>query len=588
MQQELQTQQPALPSPKLIESTQNIFDIAIQRIVARLSWNLVTGSVQPDTTGIPALLDLCIDGAIANILFQFAPYKVLEDVMESQPIQTCEALWDILEVRKTRLTASPFFDTSGRTTKSSLTLLRMCNAMLRRLSKTHNTVFCGRILVFLSFTFTLNERSAVNLHSKANVENLTIFEDQNTFEAAEADEKTNRNENDDALSKEDCQDDGMSEQIDYKLYHIFWDVQRFFRDYSLAASSVMDKKTFLEELNMVLTAFEANAFSDEDTTRSSDLNRTVSKSTVSSASKMSIDKIMHDDNSTDKLQEHFFQPKYLTNSRLFRLQLRDPTLRECVLTQALILLSHLVRAKSTVSQDSTQKSEMVEAYDRVMKLLKRTPPDGAGYSEMVASVLERERNWTKWKEERCPSYEKYPDSSEKLLGSSKRSNEAATEHSGEKKRVMRKKNALESGLMDQILESDASRSSTLLEKIKGESRATNIALPKLMDRFTEAWDPASGIDKEYWPDQDEIYCWRTLRQGMKTHVMYLDHAIDGAGAVVKAILGIETLAEPAKVADDAMIFDDNQEKSSESPQAKRLESANLQSTWIQDIECESW
>lgn len=221
---------------------------------------------------------------------------------------------------------------------------------------------------------------------------------------------------------------------------------------------------------MVLTAFEANAFSDEDITRSSDLNRNVSKTTVTSASKMSIDKIMHDDASTDKLQDHFFQPKYLTNSRLFRLQLRDPTLRECVLTQALILLNHLIRAKSTTSQNSTQKSEMVEAYDRVMRLLRRTPPDGAGYSEMVASVLERERNWTKWKEERCPSYEKYADSSEKLLGSKKRPNESAAEHSVERKRVIKKKNAADTSLMDQILESEASRSSTLLERIKGEVR----------------------------------------------------------------------------------------------------------------------
>lgn len=109
-------------------------------------------------------------------------------------------------------------------------------------------------------------------------------------------------------------------------------------------------------------------------------------------------------------------------------------------------------------------------------------------------------------------------------------------------------------------------------------------MPKLIERFTEAWDPANGIDKEYWPDQDEIYCWRTLRQGMKTHVMYLDHAIDGAGAVVKAILGIDTPAESAKnkdtMTDDATVFDDNQEKIiSESPEndKKMTDSACLQS-----------
>ena len=62
----------------------------------------------------------------------------------------------------------------------------MCNALLRRLSKTHNSVFCGKILVFLSFTFALSERSAVNLTGKANVTNVTVYEDEDAFDLAEA------------------------------------------------------------------------------------------------------------------------------------------------------------------------------------------------------------------------------------------------------------------------------------------------------------------------------------------------------------------------------------------------------------------
>lgn len=94
----------------------------------------------------------------------------------------------------------------------------MCNALLRRLSKTHNSVFCGKILVFLSFTFSLSERSAVNLTGKvrgggtvtplratavvdvsvpssyltlcwsnrqANVTNVTVYEDEDEFYAGE-------------------------------------------------------------------------------------------------------------------------------------------------------------------------------------------------------------------------------------------------------------------------------------------------------------------------------------------------------------------------------------------------------------------
>lgn len=40
-----------------------------------------------------------------------------------------------------------------------LVLLRMCNEMLRRLSKNMSTVFCGRILMFLANSFSLGERS---------------------------------------------------------------------------------------------------------------------------------------------------------------------------------------------------------------------------------------------------------------------------------------------------------------------------------------------------------------------------------------------------------------------------------------------
>ncbi|VEL24820.1 unnamed protein product [Protopolystoma xenopodis] len=60
------------------------------------------------------------------------------------------------------------------------TLLRMCNGifnvltkyidLVRRLSKTQNTVFCGRIQLFLSRLFPLDEKSGLNLMSSFNTE----------------------------------------------------------------------------------------------------------------------------------------------------------------------------------------------------------------------------------------------------------------------------------------------------------------------------------------------------------------------------------------------------------------------------------
>lgn len=56
-------------------------------------------------------------------------------------------------------------------------LLRLCNELLRRLSKTEDTIFCGRILIFLSKSFPIGERSGVNLRGDFNVENVTAYDE---------------------------------------------------------------------------------------------------------------------------------------------------------------------------------------------------------------------------------------------------------------------------------------------------------------------------------------------------------------------------------------------------------------------------
>ncbi|POM73554.1 THO complex subunit, partial [Phytophthora palmivora] len=277
------------------------------------------------------------------------------------------------------------------------------------------------------------------------------------------------------------------------------------------------------ELNVVLAAFEGNAFSPDDLERSRDL---------SGGPIQSADVSMHElDSDRSKgaaeqgSHEHFFQPKYLTNSRLFRLQLRDPILRECMLTQFLILFNDLARAKPPVGS-STPKTKFADLTERVVALLKQTPSDGEGFNEMVTYVLERERNWVKWKQDKCPEYEKYPTASEK-------------ESSAAPKPVKRARRQLTSPLLEQIL-SESSKPSQILENIKGKERATEVSLTAYTDRFKEAWDPENGIEEEYWPDKDEMVCWRTMRAAMKASVSHLNLAVNGTGALVKGILGIDS------------------------------------------------
>lgn len=330
----------------------------------------------------------------------------------------------------------------------------------------------------------------------------------------------------------------------------------------------------------MLSAFEGNAFSPDDLERTRDMLT----GGTSSPSATSAD--------TAAAQDHFFQPKYLTNSRLFRLQLRDPILRESILTQILVLFNHLGKQKAP-EDAKTPKSTISELQERVMNLLKQTPSDGEGFSEMVSRVLERERNWIVWKNEKCPAYERFPATEtvapaadgKKKLGDTPMLSARTT------KRV-RKSTPEDSGLLEQIL-TQSSKPSQILEKIKGDERgwlllslllitivctltsqtwlstpATEVPMDKFVDKFVEAWDPENGIEEDYWPDKDTMHCWRTMRAAMKSSVEFLDLSIDGAGAVVKGIKGIsdppkpakETVQEPTPVAENGSSQQEPKEK----------------------------
>lgn len=92
-------------------------------------------------------------------------------------------------------------------------LLRLCNDLLRRLSRTTATVFCGKILLFLAKFFPFSERSGLNIVSEFNLENVTEYGtdqiEEDITEIKSGDEK---------------------HTIDFTFYCKFWQLQDFFRN----------------------------------------------------------------------------------------------------------------------------------------------------------------------------------------------------------------------------------------------------------------------------------------------------------------------------------------------------------------------
>lgn len=54
--------------------------------------------------------------------------------------------------------------------------MRLCNDIVRRLSKSKDAHLCGRVLIYLSRVFPSGERSGVNLRGDLNVDNTTTID----------------------------------------------------------------------------------------------------------------------------------------------------------------------------------------------------------------------------------------------------------------------------------------------------------------------------------------------------------------------------------------------------------------------------
>lgn len=97
---------------------------------------------------------------------QQMPLMLAEELFECMAIETCASAFDFIEKRMPQL-AHNLQPGRGK----GLVLLRLCNELLKRLSKAHDATFCGRILTVLASVYPLAERSGVNQAGHFHVEN---------------------------------------------------------------------------------------------------------------------------------------------------------------------------------------------------------------------------------------------------------------------------------------------------------------------------------------------------------------------------------------------------------------------------------
>ncbi|VDP16333.1 unnamed protein product [Soboliphyme baturini] len=370
-------------------------------------------------------VNFSIDVATADFCSKYTPVTLLSDIFDCSVIMECEKIFDFVEQHVRLWEVNEGFDVCRNH------LLRMCNDLLRRLSRTINTEFCGRILVFLAKCLPLMEKSGLNLTSQFNIDNVTRYESVKEGDTKEvsADDAALMNVEEGEMS------DNAGEQtspVDYNLYCKFWQLQSFFA----APTNCYEKfgwRQFQHNTAEILSTFACQKLEDTNHTKprfckDADLSKPdvcpapsdEKEASFKPAKVPDVEMIdtevlqaIEDEKKEPCLKNEYFA-KYLTNQRLIQLQLSDSNFRRSILTQFLITFQYLTadikfKDKKICVLTDEQLQWINEMTEKCYVLLSQTHPDGKHFAEVVKHILEREELWNEWKNNGCPDFTKMAD-----------------------------------------------------------------------------------------------------------------------------------------------------------------------------------
>uniref|UniRef100_A0A5K3FTI0 THO complex subunit 1 n=1 Tax=Mesocestoides corti TaxID=53468 RepID=A0A5K3FTI0_MESCO len=407
---------------------------------------------------VRALLQLAASAAVDGICSASTPFLLFADLVNTKPIVEAEENFHFLEETIKALKDASLFG-SGRNT-----LLRMCNDLLRRLSKSQNTVFCGRIQLFLTSLFPLNEKSGLNFTSNFNLEKEVAFSrkpDESLFHSLTM--------SDEALLEADS-----ATPVNADLYRRFWTLQELLK----APTHCYTREgwiSFVECTECVIGTFQSIR--------------------------------MTNGCGCEARWQQFTM--YLTSEKLLDLQLMDSNFRRYILTQLLIIFQYLtaqVKFKNDSQRLDESQTRWIQTQQEAIAGLLRRDADVSSLSSpnvtqgVVDHILNRETHWNQWKNQGCPSFIKEPE--KPAMTPRKRRTNPLQDRSGRK--LFRFGNSD----LDELWSACPDN----LESCRDKQRL--FRPPELQTYFQDAileLDPREKVEEQYRSVNREEWTWRALR-----------------------------------------------------------------------------
>jgi len=213
----------------------------------------------------------------------------------------------------------------------------------------------------------------------------------------------------------------------------------------------------------------------------------------------------------DKGQETYFT-KYLTSSKLLKLELRDVNFRIQILIQILILIQTLeIPTKPTDQLNEKQKIVLSELKTRTKDLLEQTP-NGKEFTKNITNIIQRELNWITWKRDGCKPYEK------QILSKGNKRKQMESHEQSETKHI-KMGNPYLSRLWNIDVGNDV-----MMQK----DRVQMPSLQEFLKPLEEQVAPDSGIEEEYKLKNNKVYTWKALRLVAKHRLQYFSKLAEGS------------------------------------------------------------
>ena len=433
-----------------------------------------SGSALPD---LPRLLDLALLVSERGACDHGAVFNVLEQLLEACTIADAEAVFTWVESARERLSE----DTVWR--RGRLVMLRACNDLQRRLSKTHDVVLRGRVSLLLSSLYSLSEKSALNLTGQYNRSNPTETEAETAAETAASADSAPGSNPAGVGTTDATEEDGA---VDVGFHKTFWSLQRFFREPPAALAQPDGWSVFARALTAVLDTFETNAL---------DSSAAATAAAAEGAFGGGLDGVLG--------------VKYLTAPPLLSLQLRDAAFRRHFLAQCAVFL-HFCACPGTSESavKGVDADELRAATRRVRAQMAATPPSGAAFAAAVEQTLRREDGWTRWKaEDGCADFERAaaapPPPPPPAAAPRRRPRPGAAQPTV----PLEKRVRLGNPELDRLW----NLSETNAGALAGKRDDANVALETYLQPVLDDMDPEAEIEEAYKSKNDKTYAWKAMR-----------------------------------------------------------------------------